>query len=146
MIKKIIISGKGGDGVQFIGMLLSKTAISLGLSSTLIKSYGPEARGGRSTVFIVISDEKIGNPVMKTADVLIAFDDESLDVWKDKVRLTLGTRGVNNMFALGILLNRLNVPGLVPESTINVMKKEISSKYSNLFEDNVKKINEGYKQ
>lgn len=146
MIKKIIISGKGGHGVQFIGMLLAKTAISLGLNSTLIKSYGPEARGGKSTVFIVLSDKKIGNPVMKAADVLVTFDDESLDVWKDKVRLVLNASGKNNMFALGKLIKHLDIPSISPESVITVMKKEIGSKYISLLEDNIKNLEEGYKQ
>jgi len=70
------IAGAGGDGVISAGELLLGVAARQGLYGMLFKSFGPQIRGGESTIRLTLSTE----PLLAQGDeldVLIAFN------WKD---------------------------------------------------------------
>ncbi|MDQ3023262.1 MAG: 2-oxoacid:acceptor oxidoreductase family protein [bacterium] len=50
------IAGSGGDGVILLGELLSRAAARAGLHATLVKTFGPQIRGGETSARLRISD------------------------------------------------------------------------------------------
>ena len=138
---KVIVSGTGGQGIQFLAILLAKTAVHEGKHVTLIKSYGPEARGGASQASVVIDNKPITNPVVKNADYLLAFSQEAVDMWGSKARNVVFHENMNNMEMLGIFIKTI---GEDIEPIIETMKHEISSKYTDRIEGNIVNLKKGF--
>jgi 2-oxoglutarate ferredoxin oxidoreductase subunit gamma len=59
-----IIAGFGGQGVMFIGNLLALAAMKEDKNTTYMPVYGVEMRGGTANCSVVISDRKIGSPIL----------------------------------------------------------------------------------
>lgn len=77
MKKEIRISGFGGQGVALAGYILGKAlSIYSDYEAVMTQSYGPEARGGASSVNLVISDEPIDYPFVQQPDILVALSTE----------------------------------------------------------------------
>jgi 2-oxoglutarate ferredoxin oxidoreductase subunit gamma len=74
MERSIIIAGFGGQGVLFAGQLLAYAALAAEKQVTWIPSYGPEMRGGTAHCTVIISDEPIGSPLVRTPDIAIAMN------------------------------------------------------------------------
>jgi len=87
MRKEIRISGFGGQGVGLAGYILGK-ALTLydGKDAVMTQSYGPEARGGASSVNVVVSDEPIDYPFVQEPDVLVALSQEAFDKFLPSVK------------------------------------------------------------
>lgn len=77
METKIIISGAGGQGVLFAGVLLAQGALEAGKHTTFFPSYGAEIRGGAAMSSVIISDEPIGSPVVESPDALLVLNEVS---------------------------------------------------------------------
>jgi 2-oxoglutarate ferredoxin oxidoreductase subunit gamma len=60
-------------------MLVARTGMLQGRHVSWLPSYGPEMRGGTANCSVVLSDRRIGSPVVSTPDVLIAFNEPSLE-------------------------------------------------------------------
>ena len=76
-LQEIVITGFGGQGVVLAGNILGKAASLFDKKeSTLIQSYGPEARGGSCSAQVVIAKEKILYPYVHTPHVLICLSHE----------------------------------------------------------------------
>ena len=86
MIERIIISGFGGQGVLSAGLMLAESAVHIGLEATFMPSYGIEMRGGTANCHVIISDKKIGSPIITEADSLIAFNEPSIQKFAGRVR------------------------------------------------------------
>ena len=56
-----------------------------GLHVSWLPSYGPEMRGGTANCSVIISDKRIGSPVVQASDVLIAMNGPSLDAFEKDV-------------------------------------------------------------
>jgi 2-oxoglutarate ferredoxin oxidoreductase subunit gamma len=99
MQTEIIISGFGGQGVLFVGQLLSYASMDSDLEVTWIPSYGPEMRGGTANCTVVISDEEIGAPVVRNPEVALVLNLPSLDKLENSVKpgglLVVNTSMVN---------------------------------------------------
>jgi 2-oxoglutarate ferredoxin oxidoreductase subunit gamma len=52
---------------------------------TWFPSYGAEMRGGTASCTVIISDEMIGSPVVKNADLLIVMNDASYNKFADRL-------------------------------------------------------------
>lgn len=77
MRKEIRISGFGGQGVALAGYILGKAlSIYSDYETVMTQSYGPEARGGASSVNLVVSDELIDFPFVQRPDILVALSEE----------------------------------------------------------------------
>ena len=74
-----IIAGFGGQGVMLIGNLLAYSGMNAGLNVTYIPVYGPEMRGGTANCTVVLSDDEIGSPIIRTPHSLIIMNRPSLD-------------------------------------------------------------------
>lgn len=75
---EIRISGLGGQGVVLAGQVLGKAAVYSGKNAVQTQSYGAEARGSAAKSEVVISDGKIGFPMVKKCDILIAMSQEAV--------------------------------------------------------------------
>ena len=77
---EIRICGLGGQGVVLAGQLLGRAAVFDGLNVVQTQSYGAEARGSNAKSEVIISDKKIGFPLVRHCDVLVALSQQSLDL------------------------------------------------------------------
>ena len=71
--------GSGGDGVMIAGESIVSAAAREGLKCLMLKSFGPQIRGGESSCKIRISSKKV-SAAPDTLDVLLAFN------WNDYKR------------------------------------------------------------
>jgi len=72
------LSGAGGQGLIFTGMLLGEAAaIYEGKNAVQTQSYGPEARGGASRSEVIISDDEIDYPKVRHPDLLLCMAQEA---------------------------------------------------------------------
>ena len=76
---EVRICGLGGQGVVLAGQILGRAAVYDGKNVVQTQSYGAEARGSAAKSEVIISDEKIGYPVVRKCDVLVAMTQETLD-------------------------------------------------------------------
>lgn len=82
----VIISGFGGQGALFAGILLCHAAVLEGKNTTWIPSYGAEMRGGSVNCTVNISDSEIPSPIIDKVDVVIALNDASQKKFENKVK------------------------------------------------------------
>ena len=78
MTTKIALAGEGGQGVQSVAEILAEAANQEGREAIYIPNFGVEQRGGVSIAFVQISDETIGSPKFKTADIVIALSGRAI--------------------------------------------------------------------
>ena len=87
LTKEIIITGFGGQGIVLAGRILGQAA-SLGdnKESTLVQSYGPEARGGACSAEVIISDTSIHYPNVRHPDILVCMSKSGYDKFIDQIK------------------------------------------------------------
>lgn len=85
MEKQLIIAGFGGQGVLLIGQLLAYSGMLEGKNVSWMPSYGPEMRGGSANCAVVISDDEVGSPKVEDADIVIAMNRPSMDIFENNV-------------------------------------------------------------
>jgi 2-oxoglutarate ferredoxin oxidoreductase subunit gamma len=81
-----IISGFGGQGALFAGMVLAYAGMANDKYVTWIPSYGPEMRGGTAHVTVIISDEEIGSPVIRHPYAAIVLNNPSMEKYESLVK------------------------------------------------------------
>lgn len=83
---EVVIAGFGGQGVMTVGQLLAYTAMEEGKQVVWIPSYGPEMRGGTANCTVVVSDKRIGSPIINNPLSACVFNRPSLDKFGDMIR------------------------------------------------------------
>jgi len=84
---EIRIAGFGGQGVILLGIIMGKAAcIFEERNSTMIQSFGPEARGGSCSAQVVVSSEPIMYPYIKHSDVLVVMSQEAYGIFAPEVK------------------------------------------------------------
>ena len=81
----IVISGFGGQGILSVGKILAQAGMIDGLEVSWLPSYGPEMRGGTAYVHVILSDEKIGSPLLNSSTALIAMNTPSFEKYSEMV-------------------------------------------------------------
>lgn len=76
--REIILSGFGGQGVMSIGKNLAEAGVVEGMEVSWVPSYGPEMRGGTANCTVILSDERIGAPLVEQATEIIVMNRPSL--------------------------------------------------------------------
>lgn len=169
---KIRLAGSGGHGVILAAIALAEAAgIYDGRYVCQTQSYGPEARGGNCKAEVVISNDPIDFPRAINLDILLVFNQSSLDEYftdlkKDGVlivnsdscrqiqitsayevplaslaREKLGVPQAMNMIALGALAA---ITGIV---TKNAIREAVKSRAPRGTEEiNLKAVNLGLKE
>ena len=82
---QMIFAGFGGQGVLLMGQLIAYAGMILGKEVSWMPSYGPEMRGGSANCSVVVSDEPVGSPRVEDADVVVAMNRPSLEVFENSV-------------------------------------------------------------
>ena len=85
LYQDVIIAGFGGQGVMLIGNLLAYAGMEHGLNVTYIPVYGPEMRGGTANCTVVVSDDAIGSPIIRSPGSLIIMNRPSLDKFQPQL-------------------------------------------------------------
>jgi len=109
---EVRIAGLGGQGVVLAGHILGKAAVYDGLRVVQTQSYGAEARGSAAKSEVIISNEKIGFPVVRKSDVLVAMNQTALD------------RHLNNHKEDGIIIVDATMIKEAPSAKAKVFKVE----------------------
>ena len=76
MKEEIIIAGFGGQGVLSMGKILAYSGLM----------EGPEMRGGTANVCVILSDRKIGSPIVTKYDTAIILNQQSMDKFEKTVK------------------------------------------------------------
>lgn len=79
MQTSVIIAGSGGQGILFLGRVLTSASMRDRKEVTWFPSYGAEMRGGTANCTVIIADEMIGSPVVLMPDILIVMNRASLE-------------------------------------------------------------------
>ncbi len=84
---EIRITGFGGQGVVLSGYIIGRaSAVNAGLPSTMIQSFGPEARGSACSATLVISDKEVLYPYIRRPHVFVAMSAEGYEKYRDELR------------------------------------------------------------
>lgn len=81
----VIMAGFGGQGVLLIGDLLAYCGMKEGLEVTWMPTYGVEMRGGAVSCTVVISEERIGAPMVGSAHAVIAMSEPALHRYRERL-------------------------------------------------------------
>lgn len=115
----IRICGMGGQGVIMSALVIGKAAsIYEDKWSTMIQSFGPEARGSTCSAQVMISEEKIGYPYIKKSDAFLVFSQAGYEKYVDELKeggtliyedelVTLDERVPKNVKTCGIPATRI---------------------------------------
>lgn len=174
MTHEILLAGFGGQGILFSGKFLAYDGLLEDREVSWLPSYGPEMRGGTCNCSIILSDTKIGSPIVSNPNVLVAMNLPSLDKFENTavpgakifVDSSLIDRKVerNDVDVYYIPATKLasdeNLPGLANmimighviakagvmpyENVETTMKKLVPAKKQNLIELNIKAVELGY--
>lgn len=140
-MNSLIIVGNGGQGVRFMGNLLSKILILKNYEVSAMYDYDAAMRGSDITAFIIFSTSKIENPLVDIPDLLLVlgktklkFNSRETVDFSDK---EFSNKKLVNMYSLGFLIKKfgLNVSDSELESVLSSKNKE----------ENLKAIREGMK-
>jgi 2-oxoglutarate ferredoxin oxidoreductase subunit gamma len=86
MIHELLLAGFGGQGVMLMGQILVSAGMLEGKHVSWIPSYGAEMRGGTANCSVIVSDKKIGSPIVPQPGMLVAMNGPSLDKFEAVVR------------------------------------------------------------
>jgi 2-oxoisovalerate ferredoxin oxidoreductase beta subunit len=76
---RIKVAGFGGQGILMLGALMAEAGLDAGLEVSWLPSYGPEMRSGTSNCHVRLSDKPIDSPLVSKPNVLLAFNEPSLE-------------------------------------------------------------------
>jgi 2-oxoglutarate ferredoxin oxidoreductase subunit gamma len=107
---EVRISGLGGQGVVLAGQILGKAAVYSGKNAVQTQSYGAEARGSAAKSEVIISDGKIGFPMVRRCDILVAMTQEALE------------RNLKDLKEEGILLVDSSTVTILPEIKAKIFR------------------------
>ncbi len=80
------MAGFGGQGIMFMGKLLTTACMSEGKEVTWLPSYGPQMRGGIANCSVVVSDRSIASPYVDEPSSLMVMTRPSLDKYEPAVK------------------------------------------------------------
>ena len=82
----LIFAGIGGQGVMLLGQLVAHAGTGQGLHVSWNPSYGGEMRGGMSKCTLILSDEEIGDPLVKDCETAVIMHPSCLEEFSCRVR------------------------------------------------------------
>lgn len=174
MTNQILLAGFGGQGILFSGKFLAYDGLLEEREVSWLPSYGPEMRGGTCNCSVILSDTKIGSPIVANPDILIAMNLPSLDRFESaavpSAKIFVDSSLIDRKVArsdveayyipatriasdegLSGLANMIMIglmikkTGIMPyENVERAMKKLVPAKKANLIELNIKAVELGY--
>ncbi len=116
---EVTFAGFGGQGILTAGQLLSYAGIHEGKQVAWIPSYGPEMRGGTAYCTVVISDTRIGSPIINSPRGLVVFNRPSMEKFASQVKP--GGLILINSSLIDLVSNRSDVTEiLIPANDIAI--------------------------
>jgi 2-oxoglutarate ferredoxin oxidoreductase subunit gamma len=170
---EIILSGFGGQGILFLGKMIALAGMIDGKEVSWIPSYGPEMRGGTANCSVVVSNRRIGTPVVTHPNVLVAMNRPSLEKFESTMQpgghllinktlieiphtrqdidvTYLEITGLAGELGNPRLANIVALGGLIGrvglvsrDAVIEALKKELSGKKAALLDLNLKALDAG---
>jgi len=170
---EIILAGFGGQGILFLGKMIALAGMIDGKEVSWIPSYGPEMRGGTANCSVVVSDRRIGTPVVTRPNVLVAMNRPSLEKFESTMQpgghllinktlieiphtrqdidvTYLEITGLAGELGNPRLANVVALGGLIGrvglvsrDAVIEALKKELSGKKAALLDLNLKALDAG---
>ena len=122
---EVRISGLGGQGVVLAGQILGRAAAYDGKNVVQTQSYGAEARGSIVKSEVIISDVKIGFPMVRKCDILIAMNQEALD------------RHLKDLKENGVLIVDSTYVKKIPETRAKMLKIPATERAEKAFGDRI---------
>jgi 2-oxoglutarate ferredoxin oxidoreductase subunit gamma len=122
---EVRISGLGGQGVVLAGQILGKAAAYNGKNVVQTQSYGAEARGSIAKSEVIISDGKIGFPMIRRCDILVAMNQEALD------------RDLKDLKEDGVLIVDSTYVKKIPETKAKIFKIPATEHAEKTFGDKI---------
>lgn len=174
MTKQILIAGFGGQGILFSGKFLAYEGLIDGKEVSWLPSYGPEMRGGTANCSVILSDTKIGSPIVEHPDILIAMNAPSAekyenevvsggDIYIDSALITgkiartdvnvyyipatklASENGLTGLANIIIAGHMIAHSGIIPYENVEAaMKKVVSAKHPEKFDVNMRAVKMGY--
>jgi 2-oxoglutarate ferredoxin oxidoreductase subunit gamma len=84
---EIRTTGFGGQGVVLLAYVIGHaTAIEAGRHSTMIQTFGPEARGSTCSATLVLSDREVLYPYIRGTDILVVMSSDAYEKYRDELR------------------------------------------------------------
>lgn len=83
---EVTMAGFGGQGIMTAGQLLAYSGMREDKKVVWLPSYGPEMRGGTAYCTVVISDDRIGSPIINTPMGICVFNRPSFDKFEPMVK------------------------------------------------------------
>lgn len=83
---QLIIAGFGGQGILFAGKLLAQSAMLEGKHVTSFPSYGAEIRGGTVNCTVIISEDMIGSPAVRSPSSLLIMNEASMERFEPRLK------------------------------------------------------------
>ncbi len=83
---EVMFAGFGGQGIMTAGQLLAYAGIEEGKQVAWIPSYGPEMRGGTAYCTVVVSESRIGSPIVTNPTSICVFNRPSFDKFEPRVK------------------------------------------------------------
>ena len=122
---EVRISGLGGQGVVLAGQILGRAAVYDGKNVVQTQSYGAEARGSIAKSEVIISDGKIGFPIVRRCDILVAMNQEALD------------RDLKDLKEDGVLIVDSTYVKKIPETKAKIFKIPATEHAEKTFGDKI---------
>ena len=174
MTNQILLAGFGGQGILFSGKFLAYDGLLEEREVSWLPSYGPEMRGGTCNCSVILSDTKIGSPIVANPDILIAMNLPSLDRFESAAvpgaKIFVDSSLIDRKVArsdveayyipatriasdegLSGLANMIMIGLMIKKTDImpyenveRAMKKLVPAKKANLIELNIKAVELGY--
>jgi 2-oxoglutarate ferredoxin oxidoreductase subunit gamma len=173
MTEEIVIAGFGGQGVLSMGKIMAYSGMMQEMEVSWMPSYGPEMRGGTANVNVILSEERISSPILRSFDTAIILNQQSLDKFEKSVKpggtLIYDGNGITRhperkditiyridaaeeasklkmqkMFNMFVLGGFMKVkPILKTENVLKGLKKSLPERYHNLIPKNEEAIKRG---
>lgn len=132
-MKRIIIKGKSGQGIQRLGFILANLLKDKGYQVALTGEYGALVRAGNSQIKLVFAKEPIENPLVEKAD--LDYDLGNSETEKLLLKKYPQPQSLN-MILLGVVLRRLNL-----EISAREVRPYLPAKFQ---QENLEAIQSGY--
>jgi 2-oxoglutarate ferredoxin oxidoreductase subunit gamma len=116
---EVTFAGFGGQGVMVSGQLLAYSGIEEGKNAVWLPSYGPEMRGGTAYCTVVISDKRIGSPVIGSPRAVCIFNAPSYEKFVPCVKP--GGIAVINSSLINLVTDRTDITEIrIPANDIAI--------------------------
>lgn len=69
-----------------MGKIMAYSGIMQDMEVSWMPSYGPEMRGGTANVIVILSENRISSPIIRTFDTAIILNQQSMDKFEQSVK------------------------------------------------------------